>query len=331
MVRREGGVALIFVLLIFAMIAVMATRIVSDLHFNTEKTARYLQNMQARHYAMGAEQFVSVLLEEDADRDKQTRRAVDHWYEPWAELEQSLDTEDGEITIYTLDDQGRFNLNMLASQGEKGSKGKDTKDMLKMLERLFVANGIDAQLAYRIQDWVDDNQDPMPGGAEDNYYLLLDQPYRTGDAPMASVSELQLLDILSPEDFEKVIPLVSVLPTNDGININTVSAPVLRALGENISDADAKGFVDGRSKDGFADMKELTRHPLIGNKLDKKATGIVGFKSHYFSVYTKARYRDITYYLHSRLARNADGKVTVVSREVGQFPRWVKTLRESVR
>ena len=327
--QREKGVALIFVLLIFAMIAVMATRIVSDLHFNTEKTARYLQNMQARHYAMAAEQFVAVLLEEDAERDKQTRRAVDHWYEPWAELDNSLRTEDGEITIQTLDDQGRFNLNMLA--GKTGKDGKDTKGKLKMLERLFVANGIDAQLAYRIQDWVDDNHDALPGGAEDNDYLLLTPPYRSGDTPLASVSELRLMDILSPEDFEKVLPLVSVLPTDDGLNINTVSAAVLRALDERISESDAKAFVDGRSKDGFADMKELQQHPLIGNKIDKKATGVVVFKSQYFSVYTKARYRDITYYLHSRLARNAEGKVTVVSREIGQYPRWVKTLRESVR
>ncbi|MTI14334.1 type II secretion system minor pseudopilin GspK [Sansalvadorimonas verongulae] len=326
MPRREQGVALIFVLLIFAMIAVMATRIVSNLHFNTEKTSRYLQNMQARHYAMGAEQFVAVLLEEDAEQDRKAKRAVDHWYEPWAELDKTLETEDGEITIQTLDDQGRFNLNMLA-----GKTGKDTKDKLKMLEQLFVANGIDAQLAYRIVDWVDDNQDALPGGAEDNYYLLLAPPYRTGDAPLASVSELRLMDILSPEDFERVLPLVTILPTNDGLNINTVSAEVLRMLDERISESDAKAFVDGRGKDGFADMKELIKHPLIGNKIDKKAAGMVVFKSYYFSVYIKARYRDITYYLHSRLARNAEGKVTVISREIGQYPRWVNTLRESVR
>ncbi|WP_281647529.1 type II secretion system minor pseudopilin GspK [Parendozoicomonas sp. Alg238-R29] len=324
--RREGGVALIFVLLIFAMIAVMASRIVSDLHFNTEKTARYLQHMQSRHYAIGAEQFVAVLLEDDAEKDKQAKRAVDHWYEPWANIEQSLDTEDGEIMILALDDQGRFNLNMLA-----GKTAKESQEKLKMLERLFVANGIDVQLAYRIQDWVDENQDPLPGGAEDNTYLLFDTPYRTGDSSLASVSELRLMDILNPEEFEKVLPLVSVLPTTDGININTVSAPVFRAFNERFSEADAKGFVDGRSKDGFADMKELSKQPLIGDKLSKQPSGVVVFKSQFFSVYTKARYRDITYYLHSRLARNTEGKVTVISREVGTFPRWVKTLRESVR
>ena len=320
------GVALIFVLLIFAMITIMATRIITDLQVNTEKTTRQIQYLQAKHYAIGAEQFVAVLLEEDAEKDKQTKRIIDHWHEPWADNEKVLETEDGEITIMTLDDQGRFNLNMLA-----GKSNKSDKEKLNMLIRLLVANGLEAQLAYRIQDWVDENQEPLPGGAEDNTYLLLDQPYRTGDTAIVSVSELRLMDILSIEDFEKILPLVSVLPVGDGINMNTVSAAVLRSLDQRISDADAKGFVDSRSKDGFAQMKEVKDHPMLFKKLTKEVENLLGLKSSFFSVYTKARYRDMTYYLHSRLARDATGKVTVISRETGVFPRWVKTLRESVR
>ncbi len=320
----QTGVALIFVLVIFTMITVMAVRIIASMQLNTEKYARHMQYIQARHYAFGAENYIAVLLEQDAQSDKQTNKLIDHWYEPWAEEEVALETEQGEITILTLDDQGRFNLNMLAGK-------KNDKDKQKMLERLLAAHNIDARLAYRIQDWVDENQDPQPGGAEDNHYLLLDSPYRTGDTAMASVSELRLLDILSAEEFEKVLPLVSVLPADVGINMNTVSAGVVRALADDISEADASGFVNSRSKNGFAEMEEITKMPLFKNRLKKSIEGSLTLKSSYFSVYTRARYRDMTYYMHSRLARDAEGKVKVISREVGQFPRWVQTLRESVR
>ena len=320
---KQKGIALIFVLVIFAMVTVMATRIITSLHLNTEKNARHLQYFQARHYALGAESYIAALLEEDAARDKQAGRQIDHWNEAWAADGVNLETEEGDITILTLDDQGRFNLNMLS--------GKENKDKLKVLERLLVAHNIDARLAYRIRDWVDDNQDALPGGAEDNNYLLLNPPYRTGDTLLASVSELQLMDILSREDFDKIIPLVSILPDGSGINMNTVSAGVIRALGERISDADAKGFVNSRSKDGYAELKEVTESPVFKNKISKPVQGFLTLKSSYFSVYTRARYRDITYYLHSRLARNGEGRVTVISREVGVFPRWVQELRESVR
>ncbi|CAM3635005.1 type II secretion system minor pseudopilin GspK [Parendozoicomonas haliclonae] len=326
--KRQQGVALIFVMLIFVMVTVMASRIITDLHFNTEKTARQLQYQQAHHYAMGAEQFVAMLLEEDFQRDKQSKKPKDHWFEPWAEQDQPLDTEEGEITIMTLDDQGRFNLNMLASHGKED---KPDKDKLEMLIRLLASQNIDAQVAYRLQDWVDSNQDPLPGGAEDNTYLLLTPPYRTSDSALASVSELRLLDVLTPEEFDKLVPLVSVLPSGDGININTATAGVLRSLSERISETDAKGFVDGRSKDGFADMKEVTNHPLLKNKISKKAESLITLNSSYFSVYVKAQYRDMTFYQHSRLARDKEGKVRVISREMGVFPGWVKTLRESVR
>ncbi len=321
--HKEKGVALIFVLLIFAMITIMAVRIISDLHLNTEKTTRHLQYLQARQYALAAENYMAVLLEADAEDDKSHKKRIDHWHEEWAGNDQTLETDDGDITIMALDDQGRFNLNMLAGRGDK--------ERLGMLIRLLAAHKIDAEVAYRIQDWVDDNQEPMPGGAEDATYLLLDPPYRTGDTAMVSVSELRLLDILSEKDFNKVIPLVSVLPTPEVLNMNTVTPGVLRALDERITASDAKGFVDGRSKDGFAEIKEVLGHPLLRGKLNKNVQAMITLKSHYFSVYIKARYRDMTYYLHSRLARDDEGKVTVISRETGQFPRWVNSLRESVR
>ena len=373
--QNQQGVALIFVLLIFVMMTVVASRIISDMQLNTEKTAQRLQYQQAKHYAKGGEQFAMVLLEDDAARDKQAEKKVDHWHEAWAANDDALETDEGEITMLIVDDQGRFNLNLLAEKnisaapsassnsasggagsdnsgtqrntGTQGSRdnrdssnvggsssiaGASVEQSTKMLSRMLETHKINAQLADRLRDWVDSNQEARPAGAEDNYYLLRDDnPYRTGDTELASVSELRLLDILTPENYQTLEPLVSVLPPGVGVNMNTVTAPTLVALVKEMSLTEAQSFIDSRPTEGFAEVREVINHPLLKGKLIDGAEQVMTVSSNYFSVYVKARYRDLTYYLHSRLARDDQGRVSVISREVGTFPQWVERLRESVK
>ncbi len=367
--QNQQGVALIFVLLIFVMMTVVASRIISDMQLNTEKTAQRLQYQQAKHYAKGGEQFAMVLLEDDAARDKQADKKVDHWHEVWAANDDALETDEGEITMLIVDDQGRFNLNLLAEKnnsaapstssdsaigstgsdnsriqssrdnrdssngsGSSFSSGASVEQSTKMLTRMLETHKINAQLADRLRDWVDSNQEARPAGAEDNYYLLRDDnSYRTGDTELASVSELRLLDILTPENYQTLEPLVSVLPPGVGVNMNTVTAPTLVALAKEMSLAEAQSFIDSRPTEGFAEVREVINHPLLKGKLIDGAEQVMTVSSNYFSVYVKARYRDMTYYLHSRLARDDQGRVSVISREVGTFPQWVERLRESVK
>ena len=321
--HRQRGVALIFVLMIFAIVTVVAVDIVTDQQRNTEKHSRYLQYFQARHYAAGAEEYARLLLEDDFKSDKKNKEMIDHWFEPWAETSIPFPVNEGEVTLMIIDDQGRFNLNLLS--------GKQYESQLKMLERLLVAHNLDASLASRIRDWIDEDQEPLPSGAEDTTYLSLESPYRTSDSQLVSVSELNLLQLLAPEDYRKILPLVSVLPESVGINMNTVSAGVLQALGERISESDATGFVDSRSKEGFKEKKEIAGHLSLRGKLSPQVMNILTLNSHYFSAYIQVHYRDMTYSLQSRLARNDEGRVMVIGREVGQFPGWVKELRDSVK
>jgi len=318
--EKEQGVALVLVLLIFSIMTVLSARLVTDVQHNAARITRYTQNLQARHYAMGAEQFAAVLLEEDVARDRSTQRLVDHLHESWALPQPQFETESGDIELVILDDQGRFNLNMLADPADKRRK-----EALQMLVRLLDAQGLDVRLAYRIQDWVDGDQIALTSGAEDAVYIHSSPPHRTADTALASVSELRLMDVLSPEEFERLLPLVSVLPTSDGININTASADVLRALSRRISQGDAESFVDGRGKAGFSRTRDALRHPALSGRVASSVADHLGVTSRFFSVYIKARYQDSVYYLHSRLARTATGQVTVIARETGSFPRWVRT------
>ena len=319
--KRQRGVALIYVLVIFVMVTLMASQIISELLLNTDKSARHFNHMQARHYALGAENYFATLLKQDLLNDLKSGRLVDHWHEKWADDAIDLQTEEGEITILSLDEQGQFNLNLIMS---------DITVALKMFRGLLAANELDTKLVHMIHGWINNQQSPSTGAWGDNHYLLLDPPYRAGKTALASTSELLLMDSLSAEEYEKLVPMVSAIPATTLLNVNTMSADVLKALNERISDSQAEEFVNARPKNGFSDMKEVLELPLF-RQLPSAIKNKLTLRSSYFSAYIRARYRDSTYYLHSRIARSSNGRVTVISREVGVFPRWVQTLRESVR
>ena len=59
---KQRGVALLFVLSMFAVITSIAVTLVTQLHRNTEKQHDFLQYQQVKYYAQGAEQYAIALL-----------------------------------------------------------------------------------------------------------------------------------------------------------------------------------------------------------------------------------------------------------------------------
>ena len=60
-------------------------------------------------------------------------------------------------------------------------------------EMLQYLPGMTAELAACVVDWRDADSDATPGGAESEYYLLLDNPYECKNAPLETVEELLLV------------------------------------------------------------------------------------------------------------------------------------------
>ncbi len=90
----------------------------------------------------------------------------------------------------------------------------------------------------RLRDWIDEDGNPNSmNGAEDAEYLNLQPPYRAANQPFTVVSELLAIRGMTPQVYERLRPLVAVLPARKGqapaptkINVNTAPLEVLRAL-----------------------------------------------------------------------------------------------------
>jgi DNA uptake protein ComE-like DNA-binding protein len=86
-----------------------------------------------------------------------------------------------------------------------------------------------ADAAAAMADWVDPDHEVLTGGAEDDYYARLEQPYDCHDGSFQSVYELRLVRGIGAEVLARIADKVTVFGTGK-ININTASAEVLRAV-----------------------------------------------------------------------------------------------------
>lgn len=338
--NKQKGIALIFVMVIFSLITVLAAKIVTNIRLETERTSHLLMRQQAKQYAYSAEQFIAELLRADQDNDGRNNKKVDHYYESWHRQQEELkiDTGDiGKIEIDVFDLQAFINLNGVTSTGQSGNptnpnpnpnpsvgggkggqgEGKTSDKLLQPLLQLQgIANG--QEVINQIVDWIDsDQQTKGTSGAEDDDYLLRAQPYRTANDQMASVSELMLLAKMDYKIYRKLAPFVTVIPgaaTATKININTAPVEVIQSLAGNISKQDAENIIKARGKEGFKDYASL-KNIQAAQKI--KEQDIV-YKSDYFKAVIKTKFADAEYYLVSYFHRSPKQGVSVISRQEGQ-------------
>jgi general secretion pathway protein K len=95
---------------------------------------------------------------------------------------------------------------------------------------------IEIEIADALVDWIDEN-DEVTGtfGAEDSYYLSLDNSYLPSNRPLLSIAELQRIKGFSPGVIVALLPYVTALPIAEKnqltkINVNSVSAQLLSTL-----------------------------------------------------------------------------------------------------
>jgi len=133
-----------------------------------------------------------------------------------------VDAVSGEPRFFygLADEEGKVNLNTAAPD---------------VLARLFkgaldIGSPQAQQLADAVVDWRDADSASQDKGAEDDFYEGLPVPYACKDAPFDAPDELLLVRGFDATIYKKIKGYVTVFGSGR-LNINTVSAKVLEALG----------------------------------------------------------------------------------------------------
>lgn len=321
----QRGVALIIVLMAFALGSILAAGMMSRQDLMIQRAGNYLTQSKAQSLALGAEAFGRQLLYrdmeesaqqgngEDGEDDDSRTQGVDHRRERWARAAVALPVEEGAIEAQINDLQGKLNLNSLV-----GANGKVNERSQKRFERLLIALDVRSVRVETLIDWIDGNdQRTGGGGAEDGDYMAMDPPYRAADQPFVHVSELRLMQGISEEDYEKLRPHVAALPTREGtINVNFASAPVIRSLHERISEGQAEAVVSAAEETPFETVDDFLARPEFSG-LGLKPEGL-GVTTSFFEIAARVSVGGSVHRLVSLVQRNEQGDVVTLSRDSGR-------------
>jgi general secretion pathway protein K len=309
--KRQKGVALLTVLLISAIISAISIKMIANRQKQTLKTINRLTYSQAQQYAKGSEALAYTILKKDYSINK-----IDSNKDIWAQagnLAYPL-PNGGDFTGEFDDLSGKINLNSLLN-----ANGKTNPDIFTALNLLFAELKIDKNTIQAIRDRIDkDSEIAGVGGAENDYYLSLEIPYKNSNQPMIHISELLLVRGIDKPIFEKLIDFVTVLPAkNSTININTTSPEVLQAMLPMLTTEDAQKIYDEIQETPYDNINTLKNHKLLKNK--NPQIKYFSVKSNYFKVKFAISLQKINLKFVVILYRANNGKITTLLRTTGDI------------
>ncbi len=318
-VSRQKGIALISVLLVFALASLLIGHLVTAAARDLQRSANYQGARQAFWYAMGGETLGRQILHEDYQQDvdadaEPSDGLVDNWAQPLEEFE----IDQGALRLQINDLQARFNLNNIIDQNGTVDS-KQQQQLVWLLETLDVPTN----LAAVIVDWLDKDEVTSSGGKEDDLYLEKTPAFVSANTAMADVSELRQLDGMTTEYYQRLAPYVTALPKSTdaqpgaeskatSININTVSEQVFSSFGENISLSQAQSVLSAQLSKKYTAQNEFDPSSFGGISTN------ISYTSEYFEILIAANFDKRWSYLRSVVHRDDKGKLSVLSRSMNK-------------
>lgn len=337
---RQRGAALVVALLVFAVSASLVVAMRAEFNRYFTRSANLLMAEQANAYLRGAEELAKLVLIADYELDQQNLPARDDLQEQWAREAQPFLLDEGGWLRGEIEDLNRrFNINALLpgpieKSGPQRGKRLDTPAQEQFI-RLLQALGeppvslSDARLITEsIGDWIDGDQQPLPNGAEDDYYFGQEPAHRTADRPMSSTSELLSIAYMTPQIYRALAPYVMAGPSDPAdfkINIHTAPAMILRTINKDknlnpLSESEGQSLEDYRKEQGFEDVADFFKQPVFsGDAKDYSGVNaLLDVMSTHFLVRADVEVADRNMRLYSVLHQK-DRAVSVLLRSSGDL------------
>jgi type II secretory pathway component PulK len=184
--RRTDGTILIVTIWVVLVLAGLALVFARSMRVAAIVAANHVASLEAECIAAGAAEYAMAKLL--TNEQEQTSVLTDS--EPYEAMQVGQGyfwilrpnlQDDRELDYGLTDEAAKINLNS-ASQ-----------------EILLRLPGMTAELAASIIDWRDEDSEITPGGAEDEYYLLLPEPYNCKNGSLETVDEILLIKGASEE------------------------------------------------------------------------------------------------------------------------------------
>lgn len=341
--KKQTGVAIITALLIVTIATTISISISTQLQLDIRRTGNLVALDQADMYVSLVEKLAEQALTKkvpfDALMDNLRLNGV--FQVPYL-------VDNAKILGEITDLNSCININTLLDSDAT----PPTIDAIVQarLNRLFTNNGIAPAMITSLYDWMDAGSEPAPfdiyNGAEDGYYLNLEQPYHTANQTLFSFTETRLIKGANVPIGNQITYTVirklseAILNNTDGgptlcafdtsastsppqINVNTASRQVLQSLSKDMNAADVATIINCRAgPDGVAFAKindfyqcgALAGSTGIGGKITAAERKQLDVTSDYFLLKTTISLGNIKKIIYSTIYRKPAGTTQIISR-----------------
>lgn len=258
---NQSGLALVMTLLIISFLVAMTLQLMMTADRQVSVAAGQREQVRLDAMVLGGLNLVLAALQAD-----QRENDFDTPQDDWATFDtEKLQEITGDISLnLTVDDlSGRLQVNALVSDPD----GSYREIWLRLLlsGRFAVKDQDQAEaLLDALTDWLDEDDDERPQGAESGYYQGLETPYECRNGKMANVEELFLVKGMTPaivlgdQAHEGLLSYVTVRGEDGKINLNTAPLPVLQALNPDMTADLAQDLIKYREDERHRDVLSST-------------------------------------------------------------------------
>jgi type II secretory pathway component PulK len=207
---RRKGVVLLAVLVVVVVLTLAAYQFSEYMLAEAKAADNYRRQAQARALADSGVHYAAALL---SNPDSMTNTLNGNPFDNAGAFQGILVHDDerprfrGRFSVLALldaddpsagqgfrygvaDECARLNINALFKLDSSGQVLHD---------RLMTLPNMTEDIANSILDWIDPDDDERAGGAENQYYQTLSNPYRTKNGPLDTLEELLLVKDVTPE------------------------------------------------------------------------------------------------------------------------------------
>jgi general secretion pathway protein K len=160
-------------------------------------------------------------------------------------------TGDVALLVKVTDLSGRLQVNALGEGGNVNYREVWLRFLLS--GRFAIADREEAEtLLDAVGDWVDQDDDERPAGAEEQYYRTRNPPFSCRNGPVVTLEELLLIKGMTPKllfgdtEHEGLASYITVMGDDGKINLNTAPSVVLQALAPEMTRKLAQELIDFR-------------------------------------------------------------------------------------
>lgn len=288
--KKNKGIALILVISTLALLSIMMVEFTSGSQMNFRMSSNFKNSAKARALARSGIYFALLELKvfnmiKENPIVKQipgfNEGMLDQlWqfgfiYPPISTKKATFGTEkaikelaevskiDGKIRVEITDESAKIDLNALRKSENRAGISKQLENIFerkKSSDEDFFEKYRDLrfpELVEHIADWIDKDNEKIGGGSEENYYGRLPAPYKPKNAPLDTVSELQMIEGFdNSEIFDLLLPYITMYPTG-GVNVNTADASMLLSISPELTDEDVKKIIEHRQTTRFKKSEEF--------------------------------------------------------------------------